>query len=252
MNVNGAGAGSATTQEAQYNLTFNHVLAAGAGNRVVKVGVSGYQASLGANADTTVTYGGVAMTQVTKLQTTNRYVALFVLKEASLPANGVTAVAVTYGTVWAPGNNMQQAASCVCYDTVDQGTTTRNATTGSGSGTAAALTVTTSVDDWAIGAANWDDNAVSAGAGTTVDATGLAAADISSCVAHRPYNAATTTVNLTIDNVTWSMAGCALIPLAGGSAALTGTAAAGITEADIVTGGKTIILTLTGDTFIAA
>ena len=34
--------------------------------------------------------------------------------------------------------------------------------------------------------------------------------------------------------------------------ALTGTAAAGITEADIVTGGKTIILTLTGDTFIAA
>ena len=35
-------------------------------------------------------------------------------------------------------------------------------------------------------------------------------------------------------------------------AALTGTATAGITEADIVTGGKTIILTLTGDTFIAA
>ena len=38
---------------------------------------------------------------------------------------------------------------------------------------------------------------------------------------------------------------------AAASAALTGTAAAGITEADIVTGGKTIILTLTGGTFIA-
>jgi len=36
------------------------------------------------------------------------------------------------------------------------------------------------------------------------------------------------------------------------SAALTGTVTASITEADIVTGGKTIILTLTGDTFIAA
>ena len=38
----------------------------------------------------------------------------------------------------------------------------------------------------------------------------------------------------------------------GASAAITGTATASITEADIVTGGKTIIITLTGDTFIAA
>jgi hypothetical protein len=39
---------------------------------------------------------------------------------------------------------------------------------------------------------------------------------------------------------------------AGGTAALTGTATASITETDIRTGGKTIILTLTGDTFVAA
>jgi hypothetical protein len=36
------------------------------------------------------------------------------------------------------------------------------------------------------------------------------------------------------------------------SCAVTGTAAAAITEADIVAGGKTIILTLTGDTWVAA
>lgn len=36
------------------------------------------------------------------------------------------------------------------------------------------------------------------------------------------------------------------------SAAITGTATASITEADIVSGGKTIIITLTGDTFKAA
>jgi len=36
------------------------------------------------------------------------------------------------------------------------------------------------------------------------------------------------------------------------SAAVTGTATASITEADIVAGGKTIIVTLTGDTFIGA
>lgn len=39
---------------------------------------------------------------------------------------------------------------------------------------------------------------------------------------------------------------------AAATAAITGTATASITEADIVTGGKTIIITLTGDTFIAA
>lgn len=39
---------------------------------------------------------------------------------------------------------------------------------------------------------------------------------------------------------------------AAASAALTGTATASITEADIVAGGKTIILTLTGDTWVAS
>ena len=39
---------------------------------------------------------------------------------------------------------------------------------------------------------------------------------------------------------------------AGASAAVTGTATASITEADIVTGGKTIIITLTGTTWIAS
>jgi hypothetical protein len=38
----------------------------------------------------------------------------------------------------------------------------------------------------------------------------------------------------------------------GTTVALTGTALASITEANIVTGGKTIIITLTNDTFIAA
>lgn len=38
----------------------------------------------------------------------------------------------------------------------------------------------------------------------------------------------------------------------GATAAITGTATASITESDVVTGGKTIIITLTGDTFKAA
>ena len=42
------------------------------------------------------------------------------------------------------------------------------------------------------------------------------------------------------------------IGTAGKSAAITGTITASVTEADIVDGGKTIIITLTGDTWIAA
>ena len=40
--------------------------------------------------------------------------------------------------------------------------------------------------------------------------------------------------------------------LVSASAAVTGTITASITEADIVAGGKTIVLTLTGDTWIPA
>jgi hypothetical protein len=39
---------------------------------------------------------------------------------------------------------------------------------------------------------------------------------------------------------------------AGATAAITGTATASITESDVVTGGKTIIITLAGDTWVAA
>jgi hypothetical protein len=50
---------------------------------------------------------------------------------------------------------------------------------------------------------------------------------------------------------TWLAIGVIVNGVSGGaSAALTGTATAGIDEADIVAGGKTIVMTLTGDTFI--
>jgi hypothetical protein len=43
----------------------------------------------------------------------------------------------------------------------------------------------------------------------------------------------------------------ALNPASAASAAVTGTATASITESDVVTGGKTLIITLSGDSFIA-
>lgn len=61
--------------------------------------------------------------------------------------------------------------------------------------------------------------------------------------------AATVTATWTQDILGWSSGGIALKPTAT-SAALTGTVTATIGEADIVAGGKTIIATLTGDSWV--
>jgi hypothetical protein len=53
------------------------------------------------------------------------------------------------------------------------------------------------------------------------------------------------------NGLNWTIAGIEVLGTAGGPvAAVTGTATASITESDITTGGKTIIITLSGDTFI--
>lgn len=51
--------------------------------------------------------------------------------------------------------------------------------------------------------------------------------------------------------VEWCAAGINIKAAGGASAALTGTAVGGITEGDLVAGGKVITVTLTGDTFIS-
>ncbi len=65
--------------------------------------------------------------------------------------------------------------------------------------------------------------------------------------------AAAGTINGGTDTITscpWGVVGFALIPAI--SAAITGTITAGVNEGDIVTGGKTLIITLTDDHWIAA
>ena len=62
------------------------------------------------------------------------------------------------------------------------------------------------------------------------------------------YNIEATTSGVELSATTAKVDNFNIIP----TAALTGTATASITEADIVSGGKTIILTLTNDTWIAA
>lgn len=52
----------------------------------------------------------------------------------------------------------------------------------------------------------------------------------------------------------WLLLGYCLakVSVAGGSAIITGTAEPSLTEADVINGGKTVIITLTGDTWVAA
>jgi hypothetical protein len=73
------------------------------------------------------------------------------------------------------------------------------------------------------------------------------------CIADKVRQTGTVTFDFTITAGgarPWGVMLTAIPEEVGVSAALTGTALAGMTEADVVAGGKTIVITLTGDTFI--
>ena len=101
------------------------------------------------------------------------------------------------------------------------------------------------------GAASWDDTDLGATGVKTCTVTGALGCTLTANDAIRVgigvSNAAMTnqsfgyTPNQNIDS-----------PFTAASAALTGTITASVNEADIVTGSKTLIITLTGDTWIAA
>lgn len=91
-----------------------------------------------------------------------------------------------------------------------------------------------------------------AGTGYTVLETTIAQAAFASEYLIQTTAAAVTatfTTNLSGNLVT---VGATFQPVGTGTAVLTGTTVPSITEADVVAGGKTIIITLTGDTWVAA
>lgn len=153
----------------------------------------------------------------------------------------------------------------ICYSGVDTGTvedaTATETAAGSGSApnspnidtvTDNARVIsfgTNAVNDTSVTAPSGYGNQVDAAQDETVDdiTVGLADKTVSPAGSENPgawTNWSTTS--------TWYAATMALRPSTGATAALTGTAAASINEGDIVAGGKTIILTLTGDTWVAS
>jgi hypothetical protein len=120
----------------------------------------------------------------------------------------------------------------------DGNATTNRLGSGTGSFVAGEISEDGLVDNLQITASNYTELLYS----LTINSDAVADADTIDFRVLRNgavLNTYTVTPRITIDESTTS-------------AAITGTATASITEADIVTGGKTIIITLTGDTFLAA
>lgn len=106
-----------------------------------------------------------------------------------------------------------------------------------------------------MGLTGFDEVDCNAG-GASMDVAASGHAEAEFCVQIR--SAAVTdgqTLQLRVTNAGTAIAAYSSTPtitVSEPSAALTGTITAGVNEADIVTGGKTLIITLTGDTWIAA
>lgn len=199
------------------------------------------------DANPTATYAGVAMTRLASVFA-QQGLALFRLVN---PATGANTVQVNWSAPFV------RATVALSFVGVDQ--TTPDSGTASAFEVATGTSVSHNISS-ATGGMVVDAFSLNAGsvAGTTAGAgqTGFVSeSGVAATACGMSYEAGAPTVTM---SWSWSTStnrnAHALIAInaaASGSAALTGTAAAGITEADIVAGGKTIILTVTGDTWIA-
>jgi hypothetical protein len=203
---------------------------------------------------TGITYNSVALTKITKVLTNNYdgggvcgYTQLWYLVA---PTTGANTVSVAF-TRTSP--EVLDAIECgsVSFTGVDQTTPYQNLATTYGSGTTPSIAVTSStgnavVDSVANGASitssgqtnRWLKNVNSNSAGGN-GAQSTAA------------GAASVTMSYSVTSDWWGIIGVDVKASGGSAAAVTGTATASITESDVVTGGKVLTITLTGDTFIA-
>lgn len=142
-----ATAQSGEATDFQTSFSFNHTLGSGS-NRVVFVGIAGRQGGSG-SAIPTPTYNSVNMTLVSSVGWTtasNQCCGIWVIKDASLPAAGTYAVAVTM----ADSDSSSYGVVAASYTGVDQTTPTDNANSGTGSDSTPTVTFTSATDDMVI------------------------------------------------------------------------------------------------------
>lgn len=189
-----------------------------------------------------------ALTQIGTTQAmdtwTSRKIMMFGLVN---PTAGTKTLRVT----WTNSVAYRISAS-YCYNAKQTGGTTtfRTAQTSNWDTTATTGAITSSEDDYGYAISNQE------APGTPVPSDILiwssAGGGTSAQTQRGPGRATNKTFSWTISSTQWGAIGVSVAVAPAKSAALTGTALAGITETDVVAGGKTIIITLTGDTWIPA
>lgn len=242
--------------------SVNHTLAAGTlGDRKVYVGLT-YEYNSGGTppATTAWTYGGVTVTPLLTVGFDGgggsfvQATRLGYVLEADLPADGVNSAVCTLNTDSAPQGFRIFAWSVEGVDQAAGTTYSNNAST----------------DTLAIGPYDADEDAIGSllacanGQTFTLNASwtefqdgGGTGGDASGVGGYKEFATAATgeTVTVTLSAAART-SGIVVIdaPAGGGAptAALTGTATGSINEQDVRDGGDTIILTLTGDTYVAS
>lgn len=182
--------------------------------------------------------------------TTNRIAGLILLN----PDTGTHDLVITYSTS-ASGMQTGIVGLTGVHQTIGSAYRTVPTITSGGGSTQPSITVTASASgDLCI------DVCVVSAATITVDASQSSRVEVDDIfgsstswgISTESASGASTVMSWT-GNTTNSIGAAALVPASlNVSAALTGTATASINEGDIVTGGKTVILTLTDETYVAA
>lgn len=208
-----------------------------------------------------VTWGGEALTQRGSSLDVGSFwrMSRWFIKEADFPSGATGDIVGTFA-----GDQDEKVLLWMVHENVNQTSPYRNAsqTTATGTDNSPTVTVTSDSGD-VVTACAWAGRTSAVITGIAVD-SGASREEVDAvaggfeCAGMGTIAGAASSVVqswdvTTGDTIDWGMLGDSLQDEpAGPSAAITGTATAAIDEDDVVAGGKTIIITLTDDTWVAS
>lgn len=192
-----------------------------------------------------VTFNGVALTKKWGPSWDNNWNQTQMWYLANPPVGTFNVVVSLSG-----GSVSQLVATATPWNDVDTSNPLGTAVTASSASTSTPSTgsITSDADSVVIGSCMSDDNVNLEPDGTKLAEINDIATDTSYCSQYK--TTAPATLNWTTSGIVgWACGGVSLHGTVTTTAAITGTLN-GATEADVVAGGKTIVITLSGDTFI--
>lgn len=193
-----------------------------------------------------VTYNGVSMTKIVEqVGSFSEQVSIWGL---IAPATGTHDVVVS-------GVSSYRGISIYSLYNVDQAALPSITNGATGSSASASLSITPTLDNcWIVDSVTAEDALTMSTVGGVSDAIQVGASFENLGASHFvQVTAGAKTMSYTVaSGQRWNICAVVVAPYVPPTAALTGTVTATIKESDIVAGGKTIILTLTNDTWVTA